>query len=89
MDAYASQKNSLLEYIPESRSYNFILYDHPHGTHQTLWFCPWCGIKLPEELGEEWGRILKEEFNIEEPFRAWDRVPSEFKSDEWWKKRGL
>jgi hypothetical protein len=89
MDAYATEANCLVKYDPSDRSYHFILNDDPHGTHQVMWFCPWCGSKLPEELGEEWGRILKADFGIEEPFREWDRVPPEFKTDEWWKKRGL
>jgi hypothetical protein len=88
MDYYIFEKDGLVDYVPEGRSYNFLI-DSPNGTHQEMWFCPWCGTKLPEDLGEEWGRILKEEYGLEEPFRTWDKVPPEFKTDEWWKRRGL
>ncbi|RHZ35264.1 DUF6980 family protein [endosymbiont GvMRE of Glomus versiforme] len=55
--------------------------------------CPWCGKKFPKELRSEWFNILEKEYNIEPEVGKngeWvDNVPKEFKSDEWWKKRGL
>jgi len=54
-----------------------------------MYFCPWCGSQLPEGLGDEWAKILKEEYKLDNPFKEWDRVPPEFKTDEWWKRRGL
>ncbi len=90
MEYYASNKNSLLEYDPTVRSYRFIIYDSKNGTHQMLWYCPWCGRKLPEELDEEWGEILEKEYGIEEPgWKKLEELPEEFRTDEWWKKRGL
>ena len=92
MDAYATKKNSLIDYESRYRSYSFYLYNHPHGTRQEMWFCPWCGTKLPSDLSELWGDILEKEYGLQDP--GWlpprsKKIPSEFKTDEWWKKRGL
>jgi len=53
--------------------------------------CPRCGTKLPHSLAEEWSEIIEREYGITDD---WDeeqlsRLPQEFKTDEWWKKRGL
>jgi len=54
-------------------------------------FCPACGTNLPSDLIEEWMEILKNEYNIDDPFDKKQKklIPKEFKTDEWWKKRGL
>jgi hypothetical protein len=68
MDAYATEKNSLVDYDSYTRSYTFFV-DSPNGTHQAIWFCPWCGAKLPELLADTWVAILKKEYDIDDPFR--------------------
>ena len=92
MEAYATEKNSLVDYEPRYRSYSFYVYNHPHGTRQEMWFCPWCGANLPENLSDKWDKILSEEYNLEKP--TWlpansKKIPPEFKTDAWWKSRGL
>ncbi len=55
-------------------------------------YCPWCGSKLPKDLREEWFDILEQEYGIETEIgevRSRTDIPKEFRSDEWWKKRGL
>ena len=91
IEDYSTRENNIIKYFPEFRSYNLILHDDPHGTHQKIDFCPWCGASFPEELGEEWDRILRVEYGIEDAAFSWNfnKIPSEFKTDEWWKKRGL
>jgi hypothetical protein len=44
-----------------------------------------------KELTDEWVRILKEEYGFEDPWEARieNKIPAEFHTDEWWKKRGL
>jgi len=57
-----------------------------------IWFCPWCGTKLPKGLRNEWFDILEKEYNIEADImerKNRSDIPLEFKSDKWWKKRGL
>jgi len=54
-------------------------------------FCPDCGTKLPKPLRNEWFNILEHEYGLDDP--GWpeqrEKVPAEFLTDEWWKKRGL
>lgn len=53
-------------------------------------YCPWCGTQLPNRLSDEWYDVLSSEYGIEDPTdKDRDKVPPEFKTDEWWKKRGL
>jgi hypothetical protein len=49
-----------------------------------------CGKKLPTSLRIEWHDILEEEYGLESPDnRDKKKVPKEFLSDAWWKKRNL
>ena len=53
-------------------------------------FCPWCGVNLGIRLAKIYFDILENEYGIEVPDTTnFTNVPEEFKSDEWWKKRGL
>ncbi|MGA9530342.1 MAG: hypothetical protein WBQ73_00435 [Candidatus Babeliales bacterium] len=57
-----------------------------------LSFCPGCGNKFLLELSELRCEILEKEYGLDDP--AFDeeqkkRVPKEFLTDEWWKKREL
>ena len=71
-------------YIPILRNNKIVL-------HQGLIYCPWCGSKLPSSLSEEYYDILEKEYGLDN--NAIDghpeKIPVEFKSDEWWIKRGL
>lgn len=52
-------------------------------------YCPWCGATLPTSLCDEWYNILKTEYGLEDPVvDDREKVPAEFWSEEWWKKRG-
>ena len=94
MNAYAEKINNrdLIDYMPEIRSYSFLLHRNGKdiGLQHDFWYCPWCGTELPESLSFKIGDVLEEEYGITE--KDWDdesRIPEEFKSDAWWKKRGL
>ena len=58
-----------------------------------MFFCPWCGIKLPKDLGSEYFDILRKEYRIAfldvDTRKAEKSFPQDFESDAWWKKRGL
>jgi len=58
---------------------------------QGIEHCPWCGRKLPKDLRDEWFEMLKKEYNLDDPRSKGQEplIPEEFKTDEWWKKRGL
>jgi hypothetical protein len=55
---------------------------------QEIYYCPWCGSKLPRILADAWFEIL--DATIPD-FDGFDdpRIPNEFKTDEWWLARGL
>jgi hypothetical protein len=54
-------------------------------------YCPYCGTKIPSSLcvGDEYYDALEEAVGKEFCDIKEEEIPEEFKSDEWWKKRGL
>ena len=87
-------KNHTVTYDQSWRTYtiSFIYYDSDAAKDMAcqIYYCPWCGSKLPKELSDEWFDTLEKEYGITDPSRAErSKVPSEFKTDEWWIKRGL
>jgi hypothetical protein len=89
-DFYAGKN---VAYEPFNRSfYVYHAGDSRHGT--CIDYCPFCGAKLPKELIDEREEIIRTELGLsylpgdygESPEKE---LPEEFKTDEWWKKRGL
>lgn len=75
-------------YNPKFRAY-YLKAVRGHGAEQ-IYFCPRCGKKYPKELSEEWFDILEKEYHINDPLSNYrEQAPTEFDTDEWWKKRGL
>ncbi len=58
---------------------------------QGIYNCPWCGFKLPPILSDERDDILERDFGVENYMDKDQlaKIPAEFLTDEWWKKRGL
>jgi hypothetical protein len=55
-------------------------------------FCPFCGTEFPSRLNSKILDVIEEEYGIprdEADVFEGTNLPEEFKSDEWWKKRGL
>jgi hypothetical protein len=78
-----------LKYYPIAREYGILL--RYSQAIQGLIYCPWCGKKLPESLRDQYFDILEKEYGVEPAFDIKEdpHVPLDFKSDAWWKKRGL
>lgn len=58
----------------------------------TIDFCPWCGSHFPKNLRDDFFETLNQEYNIATNIFRFNKeksIPPEFKTDEWWKKRGL
>lgn len=89
MDKFLEDPKVPLEYYPICREYGLILQDSP--AIDILYYCPWCGEKLPESLRDQYFETLKKEYDVVPELNVQDdpNIPQEFKSDEWWKKRGL
>ena len=50
----------------------------------------WRGVELEGDLTWDYFNLLEEEYNIENPdLENFSNIPEEFKTDAWWKKRGL
>jgi len=56
---------------------------------QEIFYCPWCGKKLPGSLRDEWFHILRSKYALENPADDKKKIPKEFRTDKWWKKQGL
>ena len=84
-------------YLPDTRTnikYNSIFREYYIKSQKALYIdnCPWCGTRLPNDLRTKFIDILEHEYGIEtDVLRCWDiaDLPAEFRTDEWWKKRGL
>jgi len=85
-------KNHSIIYDSSWRIYA-INYKVPGGRDDKaidIFYCPWCGTKLPLELNNKWFETLEVECSITDPSGdEYDKVPSEFRTDEWWRKRNL
>ncbi|WP_316353402.1 DUF6980 family protein [Candidatus Trichorickettsia mobilis] len=81
---HIKERERIIIYIPITRSYLIKVSDH---VGQEIKFCPWCGNKLPKDLTTIRASIIFDELHLDDYDDQ--RLPSEFKTDEWWKKRGL
>lgn len=69
-------------------------YDGTLRVYQPIEYCPFCGHKFEKDLIEEYWEYLiecagQEYYPIDENYDPNKPLPEEFKTDEWWKKRGL
>lgn len=80
-----------LEYIPIFREY-IIPAAYSYQGRQ-IHFCGWCGSKLPSSLRHTYFELLELTQSPQENFarlaQMQQQLPEEFKSDAWWKNRGL
>nr|WP_148256803.1 hypothetical protein [Kribbella flavida] len=57
------------------------------NTRWRLEYCPWCGVKLPSSLSEEWmTEMNRRGFG---PRAQDDDLPADLLDDRWWKALGL
>lgn len=92
MDSILNKKNESpiykIGYYPDLREY---FLESVEGYICNINFCPWCGSELPKSLSDRWFQILEEEHELDMPDLPEQKakIPTEFLTDEWWKKRGL
>ena len=84
----AIEADKIIEYEKIDRSYGILV--GKNGIRDLL-FCPWCGVKLPENLSSTLFDVIEKEYGIrwEADLENFTNVPKEFGTDKWWKKRGL
>ena len=87
MESHLLGKEVALRYNERRRSYGIRILDG--GTSvQAIYYCPWCGTKLPKDLTDELFDILYDELNLLDGLDD-PNLPDEFKTGEWWCKRKL
>ncbi len=76
-------------YSAEMRYYTLATVSY--SGYQRLYYCFCCGKKFPKDLWAKWHSILKKEYKVKDPWEAAyeGKIPQEFMTDEWWKKRSL
>jgi len=79
-----------ITYDPAYRLYYYITPKQETSTH-IISRCSYCGKKWPKHLAnkffKELGKVMGHEIVYIE--FDWSTLPEEFKSEEWWRKRGL
>ena len=95
MEHCCNEMNLFIENTRDPIKYHLVFrtyyIDYNTSNIITMEYCPWCGKKFPKELRDEFFDILEEEYQIETDMGEYKEtdLPKEFRTDEWWKKRGL
>ena len=85
LDEFLKEGKVQIQYSPRFREYSIKLENSQ--AVQSINFCPWCGDKLPEPLGNRWFDEL-EAMGFDEPFKQSGSdpdFPEAYKTDAWWK----
>lgn len=88
MSALINDLECALNYNPKFREYT-IGANKKSIVRNVIYFCPWCGNKLPKSLRAEYFKILADEYSPDVNLESYKNLdfPDDFKSDSWWKKR--
>lgn len=79
MSFFLNEKEIGIVYSEKFREYGFE-YRDGGSSKQLIKFCPWCGSKLPNSLGDEWFNRL--EASGIDPLGS--NIPLSFETSEWW-----
>ena len=71
----------LVNYNPKFDEYGLIIHDGGASTME-MFYCPWCGSKLPESKRDLWFDVL-EGLGFDNPSEQ--SIPDEFMSSAWFK----
>lgn len=89
MASFLQDSRIPIRYLAKFRE--FYLPLQKSAAAQCIFYCPWCGTKLPHDLRDYYFEVLENEYGIDNDIDAQEAgtLPEEFKTDQWWKKRGL
>lgn len=89
MEEHVRENEIQIHYDSTIRFYAIPYKPRRGGGMQAIHYCPWCGKKLPKDLDEERSSILEQVVGENWNLYNLRKIPKEFKTDEWWKNRGL
>ena len=76
---------AVVRYVPYLREYQI-----QSNGFLVLDYCPFCGKREPQSLRKKWLEILSADYGLVDPLgKDKSKVPQDFLTDEWWKKREL
>ena len=90
-DMQQSIDKKRFKFYPQYRGVCCYFFSEPHNDYGMYFikYCPFCGAKMPEHLCGEREDELEKAVGKSRCDITDDEIPEEFKTDEWWKKRGL
>ncbi len=78
---------SIYVYFAYKREYGFLVNKFTGSI--LIDYCIHCGTKMPDSLSDKWFFILRAKYKISNQDIDNEKIPSEFLTDEWWKKRNI
>ena len=82
---YYDLEDGYIMYDPVLNCMSYKTTTMPSEDRQVMAYCPHCGSKLPDyndEFFSEAEKIVGKDGDL-------DELPEEFRTDEWWRKRGI
>jgi len=80
---HPENENGVVEYDPRFDEYSVAIPGLESGG-QCIYFCPWCGVKLPPSARDQWFDEL-ETMGLD-PLE--DEIPVEYQNGTWRERRG-
>ncbi len=90
-----------IQYEPEKRRFKILNYSSAALLHDKerkkrvlgyhIFYCPWCGKKMPSSLAKEWTAEVKTKFEVKDIFseKELEKISEDFKTEKWWRKKYL
>jgi hypothetical protein len=88
MDEYLLEGDVAVRYSPVVREYAIPVLDGG-SSGIVVRFCPCCGKELPVSLRDEWFSQLQSLGYDPNPRTGDPKLPDVYRSDAWWKGKGL
>lgn len=79
----------VLQYWPQDREITIPLPPRRGGGVVVIQHCPWCGKELPRSLSEERYASIEQEMGEAFEKDYPEKMPRKYRSDKWWRERGL
>jgi hypothetical protein len=80
-NSHPENRGAIVHYSQKWDHY-YVKVENVDSIIQEIYYCPWCGLKLPLSRRDAWFDAL-EKLGID-PVQNPELVPREFKSSQWW-----